>query len=136
MTPRRVWRYQRGNQNRKIKEVQAKHWPKEKVNKYKHRSTIHTQEKHTLDLVAFVSATEVCPEIHWTGHNPSIAYELWSHHVRILMAVARNQPTETSSTSLHEGRELCIMLYNATFSNISAISWLSFYLVEEIGEHR
>ena len=39
---RRVWRYQRGNQNPYIDEEQTKQWPKEKVQKDKQRSTKHT----------------------------------------------------------------------------------------------
>jgi len=39
---RRVWRYQRGNQNPYIEEEQTTQWPKEKVQKEKRRSTKHT----------------------------------------------------------------------------------------------
>ena len=39
---RRVWRYQRGNQNPYIEEEQTAQWPKEKVQKDKQRSTKHT----------------------------------------------------------------------------------------------
>jgi len=39
---RRVWRYQRGNQNSYIEEEQTTQWPKEKVRKDKQRSTKHT----------------------------------------------------------------------------------------------
>jgi hypothetical protein len=39
---RRVWRYQRGNQNPYIDEEQTTQWPKEKVKKDKQRSTKHT----------------------------------------------------------------------------------------------
>ena len=39
---RRVGRYQRGNQNPYIEEEQITQWPKEKVQKYKQRSTKHT----------------------------------------------------------------------------------------------
>ena len=39
---RRVWRYQRGNQNPYIEEEQTTQWPKEKVQKDKQRSTKHT----------------------------------------------------------------------------------------------
>ena len=39
---RRVWRYQRGNQNTYIEEEQTTQWPKEKVQKDKQRSTKHT----------------------------------------------------------------------------------------------
>ena len=39
---RRVWRYQRGNQNPHIEEEQTTQWPKEKVQKDNHRSTKHT----------------------------------------------------------------------------------------------
>ena len=39
---RRVWRYQRGNQNPYIEEEQTTPWPKEKIQKDKQRSTKHT----------------------------------------------------------------------------------------------
>jgi hypothetical protein len=39
---RRVWRYQRGNQNPYIEEEQTTQWSKEKVQKDKQRSTKHT----------------------------------------------------------------------------------------------
>ena len=39
---RRVWRYQRANQNPYIEEEQTTQWPKEKVQKDKQRSTKHT----------------------------------------------------------------------------------------------
>ena len=39
---RRVWRYQRGNQNPYIEEEQTTQWPKEEVHKDKQRSTKHT----------------------------------------------------------------------------------------------
>ena len=39
---KRVWRYQRGNQNPYIEEEQTTQWPKEKVQKDKQRSTKHT----------------------------------------------------------------------------------------------
>jgi len=39
---RRVWRYQRGNQNPYIEEEQTTQWPKEKGQKEKQRSTKHT----------------------------------------------------------------------------------------------
>jgi len=39
---RRVWRYQKGNQNPYIEEEQTTQWPKEKVQKNKHRSIKHT----------------------------------------------------------------------------------------------
>jgi hypothetical protein len=46
---RKVWRYQRGNQNAYIEEQQTTQWPKEKVQKDKQRSTKHTYK--TKDLV-------------------------------------------------------------------------------------
>ena len=39
---KRVWRYQRGNQNLYIEEEQTTQWPKEKVQKDKQRFTKHT----------------------------------------------------------------------------------------------
>ena len=41
---RRVWRFQRGNQNPYIEEEQTTQWPKEKVQKDKQRSTKHTHK--------------------------------------------------------------------------------------------
>ena len=41
---RRVWRYQRGNQNPYIEKQQTIQWPKEKVQKDKQRSTKHTHK--------------------------------------------------------------------------------------------
>jgi hypothetical protein len=41
---RRVWRYQRGNQNQYIEEEQTTQWRKEKVQKDKQRSTKHTHK--------------------------------------------------------------------------------------------
>ena len=41
---RRVWRYQRGNQNPYIEEEQTTQWPKEKLQKDKQRSTKHTHK--------------------------------------------------------------------------------------------
>ena len=41
---RRVWRYQRGNQNPYIEEEQTTQWPKEKVQKDKQRSTKYTHK--------------------------------------------------------------------------------------------
>jgi len=41
---RRVWRYQRGNQNPYIEEEQTGQWPNEKVQKDKQRSTKHTHK--------------------------------------------------------------------------------------------
>jgi len=48
---RRVWRYQRGNQNLSIEEEQTTQWPKEKVPKDK-QST-----KHTLKTKDWVTRT-------------------------------------------------------------------------------
>jgi hypothetical protein len=39
---KRVWRYQRGNQNPYIETEQTTQWPKEKVQKDQQRSTKHT----------------------------------------------------------------------------------------------
>ena len=41
---RRVWRYQRGNQNPYIEEEQTTQWPKERVQRNKQRSTKHTHK--------------------------------------------------------------------------------------------
>ena len=41
---RRVWRYQKGNQNPYIEEEQTTQWLREKVQKDKQRSTKHTHK--------------------------------------------------------------------------------------------
>jgi hypothetical protein len=46
---RRVWRYQRGNQNPYIEEEQTTQWPKEENQKDKQRSTKHAYK--TIDRV-------------------------------------------------------------------------------------
>jgi hypothetical protein len=43
-TLRRVWRYQRGNQNLYIEEEQKTQWPKENGQKDKQQSTKHTHK--------------------------------------------------------------------------------------------
>ena len=41
---RRIWSYQRGNQNPYIEEEQTTQWPTEKIQKDKQRSTKHTHK--------------------------------------------------------------------------------------------
>ena len=43
-TLRRVWRYQRGNQNQHVEEEQTTQWPKEKVQTNKQRFTKHAHK--------------------------------------------------------------------------------------------
>ena len=45
---RKVWRYQRGNQNLYIEEEQTTQLPKEKVQKDQQRSTKHTHKAFVL----------------------------------------------------------------------------------------
>jgi hypothetical protein len=65
---RRVWRYQRGNQNPYIEEEQTTQWPKEKVQKDKQRST-----KHTYKTKDWVTRTPLKPggELGWSGRVSS-----------------------------------------------------------------
>jgi hypothetical protein len=49
---RRVWRYQRGNQNPYIEEEQTTQWPKEKVQKDKQRSTKKTSIGESDDKIS------------------------------------------------------------------------------------
>ena len=58
---RRVWRYQRGNQNPYIEEEQTTQWPKEKVWKDKQRSTKHTHK--TKNRVTFDRQYKDIPQI-------------------------------------------------------------------------
>ena len=58
LTLRRVWRYQRGNQNLYIEEEQKTQWPKEKGQKDKQQSTKHTHK--TKDRVTRTLLTFAC----------------------------------------------------------------------------
>ena len=55
---RRVWRYQKSNQNPEIEEEQTTQWPKEKIQKDKQRSTklTHkTKDRETRTLLTNVT---------------------------------------------------------------------------------
>ena len=65
---RRVWRYQRGNQNPYIEEGQTTQWPKEKVQKDKQRSTKHTYK--TKDRVTRTPLKTGC-ELRYSGRVSS-----------------------------------------------------------------
>jgi hypothetical protein len=57
---RRVWRYQRGNQNPYIEEEQTTQWPKEKVQKDKQGSTKHTYKtKHRVTRTPLKTGDEL-----------------------------------------------------------------------------
>ena len=61
---RKVWRYQRDNQNPYIEEEQTTQWPKEKVQKDKQRSTKHTYK--TKDRV-IRTPLKTGGELRWPG---------------------------------------------------------------------
>ena len=61
-TARRVWRYQRGNQNPYIEEERTTQWPKEKVQKDKERPT-----KHTYKTKDRVTRNPLKPGMIWKG---------------------------------------------------------------------
>jgi hypothetical protein len=65
---RRVWRYQRGNQNPYIEEEQTTKWPKEKVQKDKQRSTKHT---HTTKDRVTRTSLKTGSELRCTGRVSS-----------------------------------------------------------------
>ena len=60
---RRVWRYQRGNQNQYIEEEQTTQWPKEKEQKDKQWSTKHTHKtKDRVTRIPLITMGELrCP---------------------------------------------------------------------------
>jgi hypothetical protein len=65
---RRVWRYQRGNQNPYIEEEQTTQWPKEKVQMDKQRSTKHThqtKDRVTRTPLKLWSLLPSCREYKW-----------------------------------------------------------------------
>jgi hypothetical protein len=78
---RRVWRYQRGNQNPYIEEEQTTHWPKEKVQKDKQRSI-----KHTYKTKDRVTRTPLKPgsELRCSGRVSSSCSTSGTSHVNLL----------------------------------------------------
>ena len=57
---RRVWRYQRGNQNSYIEEEQTTQWPKEKAQKDKQQSTKHAyKNKDRVTRTPLITAGEL-----------------------------------------------------------------------------
>ena len=95
---RRVWRYQRGNQNPYIEEEQTTQWSKEKVQKDKQQSTKHTHKAK--DLVT-QTPIKTGGELRWSGRvfsscstsgtlrfnlvtNPVINHE-WEKNLEVLM---------------------------------------------------
>ena len=65
---RRVWRYQRGNQNLYIAEEQATQWLKEKVQKDKQRSTKQTHNPK--DRVTLKTGVNSCAPEGWAVPAP------------------------------------------------------------------
>ena len=65
---RRIWRYQRGNQNPYNEEKQTTQWPKEKVQKDKQRYTKHTYK--TKDRVTR-APLRIGGELMWSGRVSS-----------------------------------------------------------------
>jgi hypothetical protein len=98
---RRVWRYQRGNQKTYIDEEQTTQWPKEKVQKYKQRSTKHTYK--TKDR-ATRTPLKTGGELGCSGRvrsscstsdtrrvnlvtNPVISHEWWNHKIKVVVTL-------------------------------------------------
>ena len=78
---RRVWRYQRGNQNPYIEEEQTTQWPKEKVQKDKQRSTKHTYK--TKDRVTR-TPLKSGGELRCSGRVSSSCSTSGTHHVNLI----------------------------------------------------
>jgi hypothetical protein len=57
--------------------------------------------------------------------SPKVVYVLWTYQIKYLHV----------SLSLVIRVRVRFMVFNATFSSISVISWLSVLLVEETGEN-
>ena len=78
---RRVWRYQRSNQNPLIEEEQATQWQKEKVQKDKQRSTKHTHK--TKDRVTRTPLKTV-GELRCSGRVVSSCYTSGTGRVNVV----------------------------------------------------
>jgi len=81
---RRVWIYQRGNQNPYIEEEQTTQWPKEKVQKSKQRSTKHTHKSKDL-----VTRTPLKPFIHVvTYYTDTWHFPLYNWFCPVIMSMS------------------------------------------------
>jgi hypothetical protein len=105
-TIRRIWRYQRGNENPYIEEEQRTQWSKEKVQKDKQRSTKHTYT--TKD---------------WVTRTPLTIEGELSCSGRV-----------SSSCSTSDTRRVNLVILNTTGLNLSSI-WHALYCdVGQIGK--
>ena len=115
---RRVWRYQRGNQNWYIEEEWAVQWRKEKVQKDKQRSTKHTHKtkdrvtrtplKTGGELRCSGSVSSFCPAS-GTGRanlvtNPVIFHE-WGKDLEVLMTTG-TYPWSFVTHIFHNGQQI------------------------------
>jgi len=78
---RRVWRYQRGNQNPYIEEEQTTHWPKEKAQKDKQRSTKHIHK--TKDRLTRIPL-KIGGEIRCSGSVGSSCSSSGTHRINLV----------------------------------------------------
>ena len=89
---RRVWRYQRGNQNPYIEEQQTTQWPKEKVQKDKQRSTkpiyktknlltrtpLKTARVSSSCLTSDTGRVNLVTNQSWMRKGPGRVYDKWN----------------------------------------------------------
>jgi len=96
---RRVWRYQRGNQNQNIEE-QTTQWPKEKVQKDKQRSTKHTYK--TKDRLTR-TPLKTGGELKYFGRVSSSCSTIGTHLVNLVTNTVIGCELEINST--HRGQQ-------------------------------
>jgi len=132
---RRVWRYQRGNQNPYIEEEQTTQWPKEKAQKDKQRSTKHTHK--TKDRVTR-TPLKTGVELRCSGRvskscstsgthrvnlvtNPVISHE-WEQE-REVFRTSGTYPWSFVTQRYHNGQPLWrVHLLSVTFKTICSLS--------------
>ena len=112
---RRVWRYQRDNQNPYIEEEQTTQWPKEKVQKDKQRSTKHTYK--TKDRVTR-TPLKTGGELRCSGRVGSSCYTSGTRRVNL---VTQHRLTRgklpVPKTMTHPSFAVCVIELNPLLMN-------------------
>ena len=123
----RVWRYQRGNQNPYNEEEQTTHWPKEKVQKDKQRSTKHIHKtKDRVTETPLKTRGELkliynlfTPRYSWNTAKLGVAHQSINQYI-LWIDIRQGETTED------------ILLKNNTERSVPGIN-ICIYL--EIGKH-
>ena len=124
---RRVWKYQRGNQNPYIEE-QTTQWPKEKGQKYKQRSTKHTYitKDHVTQAPLKTGISSFCSI--WPIGNMKKKYFTDSRNMIEPKLCMNNQIDEHVQVSLYWNRKAVWWFFFLHFlSRKTTVGFMSFF---------